>query len=59
MADVLRNSVYGIMSAFHEKMLMTTKTCLLDKDWVTKSIPPFWNLETACIKTASFIRFTS
>jgi hypothetical protein len=59
MADVLRNSIYGIMSAFHEKMLTSTKIGLLDKNWVAKSKPLFWNLGAACTETASFPRFPS
>jgi nucleoporin NDC1 len=41
MADVLRNSIYGIMSTFHEKMLTSTKIGLLDKNWVAKIKPLF------------------
>jgi nucleoporin NDC1 len=32
MVDVLRNSIYGIMYAFHDKMLMSTKAGLIEKD---------------------------
>jgi nucleoporin NDC1 len=41
MADVLKNSIYGIMSTFHEKMLTSTKIGLLDKNWVAKIKPLF------------------
>ncbi|KAJ6969708.1 hypothetical protein NC653_034294 [Populus alba x Populus x berolinensis] len=37
MADVLKNSIYGIMFAFHEKMITSTKIGLIDKNWVAKS----------------------
>ncbi|KAJ6874646.1 hypothetical protein NC652_034366 [Populus alba x Populus x berolinensis] len=37
MVDVLKNSIYGIMSAFHEKILTSTKIGLIDKNWVAKN----------------------
>ncbi|KAJ7015638.1 hypothetical protein NC653_004823 [Populus alba x Populus x berolinensis] len=41
MVDVLRNSIYGIVSTFHDKMLMSTQAGFLEKDWVPKSNPFF------------------
>jgi nucleoporin NDC1 len=57
MADVLRNSIYGIMSVFHEKMLTSTKTGLLDKDWVTKSNPLFGTYKLLVQKLHHFLDF--
>jgi nucleoporin NDC1 len=41
MAAVLRNSIFGIVSAFHDEMRTSTKAGLLEKDWVTKRKPLF------------------
>jgi len=52
MVDVLRNSIYGIMYAFHDKMLMSTKAGLIEKDWVTKSklfLEPMSSLYRNCV----------
>lgn len=38
-ADVSRNSIYGFVSAFHDEMLTSTKTSLLEKGWATEITP--------------------
>ncbi|KAJ6966441.1 hypothetical protein NC652_004105 [Populus alba x Populus x berolinensis] len=41
MIDMLRNLIYGIVSAFHDKMLMSNKAGLFENDRITKSKPFF------------------
>ncbi|KAG6781771.1 hypothetical protein POTOM_014684 [Populus tomentosa] len=57
MADVLRNSIYSIVSAFHDEMLTSTKAGLLEKDWVTKSKPLFGTYELLGQKLRHFLDF--
>ncbi|CAH1430062.1 unnamed protein product [Lactuca virosa] len=39
MADILRTSIYQIVSNFHQQMLTSSKAGLLDKDWIATSAP--------------------
>ncbi|KAJ6946813.1 hypothetical protein NC651_001497 [Populus alba x Populus x berolinensis] len=55
MVDVLRNSIYGIVSTFHDKMLMSTKAGFLEKDWVPKSNPFFGTYELFVQKLHRFL----
>ncbi|KAL9406066.1 hypothetical protein Peur_003038 [Populus x canadensis] len=57
MVAVLRNSIYGIVSTFHDKMLMSTKAGFLEKDWVTKSNPFFGTYELVVQKLRHFLDF--
>nr|TKS03890.1 uncharacterized protein D5086_0000148640 [Populus alba] len=57
MADVLSNSIYSIVSAFHDEMLTSTKAGLLEKDWVTKTKPFFGTYELLVQKLRHFLDF--
>jgi nucleoporin NDC1 len=57
MVVVLRNSIYGIVSTFHDKMLMSTKAGFLQKDWVSKSNPFFETYELLVHKLRHFLDF--
>jgi nucleoporin NDC1 len=57
MADVLRNSIYGSVSAFHDEMLTSTKAGVLEKDWVTKSKSLFKTYELLVQKLHHFLDF--
>nr|TKR98776.1 hypothetical protein D5086_0000199370 [Populus alba] len=57
MADVLSNSIYSIVSAFHDEMLTSTKAGLLEKDWVTKTKPLFGTYELLVQKLRHFLDF--
>lgn len=39
MADILKTSIYCIVSAFHNEMLSSGKAGLLEKDWIITSKP--------------------
>jgi nucleoporin NDC1 len=57
MVVVLRKSIYGIVSTFHDKMLMSTKAGFLEKDWVTKSNPFFETYELLVQELCHFLDF--
>ena len=57
MVDVLRNSIYSIVSAFHDEMLTSTKAGLLENDWVTKSKPLFGTYELLVQKLRHYLDF--
>ena len=44
-ADVLRTSIYCIVSAFHEEMLTGAKAGLLEKDWIIGGKPLYGTRE--------------
>ncbi|GLU18430.1 hypothetical protein SLE2022_347340 [Rubroshorea leprosula] len=57
MADVLRTSIYGIVSAFHKEMLRSAKTGDLEKDWIDSGKPVFGTRELLVQKLHLFLDF--
>ncbi|KAG6787630.1 hypothetical protein POTOM_003673 [Populus tomentosa] len=57
MADVLRTSVYSIVSTFHDEMFTSNKAGLLEKDWVLKSKPLFGTYELLVQKLHHFLDY--
>ncbi|TKY71939.1 Nucleoporin protein Ndc1-Nup [Spatholobus suberectus] len=56
-ADVLKTSIYQIVSAFHDEMLAGAKASLLEKDWVTTEKPLFGTREMLIQKLRLFLDF--
>jgi nucleoporin NDC1 len=56
-ADVLKTSIYQIVSAFHDEMLSGTKSSRLEKDWITCKKPLFGTREMLIQKLRLFIVF--
>lgn len=59
MADILRTSIYGIVSAFHAEMMASAKSRVLDKDWVlsNKPSPHYGGRELLLEKLRLFLDF--
>ncbi|CAN6553405.1 unnamed protein product [Malus baccata var. baccata] len=57
-ADVLRNSIYQIVSAFHDQMAASSaKKGILEKDWIVRGKPPFGPRELLVQKLLQFLDF--
>ncbi|XP_050369511.1 uncharacterized protein LOC126787666 [Argentina anserina] len=57
LADVLKNSIYHIVSACHDQMVSSAKTGVLEKYWVIKDKPPFGSPELLVQKLSLFLDF--
>jgi len=56
-ADVLKTSIYQIVSAFHDQMLSGTKSSLLEKDWITSNKLLFGTRDMLIQKLRLFLVF--
>lgn len=57
MADILRTSIYHIVSAFHKEMVDSTKSGLHDKDWIISAKPCYGSRELLLQKLNLFLNF--
>ncbi|KAK1414789.1 hypothetical protein QVD17_30548 [Tagetes erecta] len=57
MADILRTSIYQIVSNFHQEMGTSLKTGLLEKDWITSGKPLYGSRELLVHKLRMFLEF--
>ncbi|XP_031477525.1 uncharacterized protein LOC116248716 [Nymphaea colorata] len=57
MADVLRTSIYLIVSVFHAEMQQSLKSGNLEKDWISVNKPLFGTREVLVHKLSLFIDF--
>lgn len=56
-ADVLKTSIYQVVSAFHGEMVASAKVGLLEKDWIITGKPPFGSRELLLQKLQLFLDF--
>ncbi|KAF3450367.1 hypothetical protein FNV43_RR06447 [Rhamnella rubrinervis] len=56
-SDVLRTSIYRVVSAFHDEMQASAKAGLLDKDWIISGKPLFGSREVLLHKLRLFLDF--
>ncbi|KAH6815858.1 nucleoporin protein Ndc1-Nup protein [Perilla frutescens var. hirtella] len=57
MADILKTSIYCIVSAFHNEMLNSGKAGLLEKDWIISSKPLYGTHELLLHKLRLFLDY--
>ncbi|KAK4734981.1 hypothetical protein R3W88_009242 [Solanum pinnatisectum] len=57
MADILKTSIYGIVSAFYDEMSHSAKAGLLEKDWIISSKPLYGTRELLSQKLRLFLDF--
>lgn len=57
MADILRTSIYCVVSAFYHEMLTSAEASLLEKDWITSGKPPIGTRELLSKKLHLFLDF--
>ncbi|KAK4362685.1 hypothetical protein RND71_017926 [Anisodus tanguticus] len=57
MADILRTSIYGIVSAFYDEMSHSAKAGLLEKDWIISNKPLYGTRELLSQKLRLFLDF--
>ncbi|KAM0041348.1 putative nucleoporin protein Ndc1-Nup [Helianthus debilis subsp. tardiflorus] len=57
MADILRTSIYQIVSNFHHEMITSSKNGLLEKDWISNGKPLYGSRELILHKLRMFLEF--
>ncbi|XP_071691238.1 uncharacterized protein [Rutidosis leptorrhynchoides] len=57
MADILKTSIYQIVSSFHHEMVTSAKGGLLEKDWFTNVKPLYGSRELLVQKLRMFLDF--
>ncbi|XP_057544900.1 uncharacterized protein LOC130824042 [Amaranthus tricolor] len=57
LADVLKTSIYSIVSEFHEEMLASAKMGLLEKEWLNNGKPVYGSTELLVLKLHFFLNF--
>ncbi|XP_024990374.1 uncharacterized protein LOC112524672 [Cynara cardunculus var. scolymus] len=57
MADILRTSIYQVVSNFHQEMVSSSKAGLLEKDWIVAGKPLYENHELLVQKLRLFLEF--
>lgn len=57
LADVLKVSIYHIVSVFHNEMQNAAKSGLLERDWIVTSKPIFGTREVLLLKLRLFLDY--